>query len=314
MGDAAHGTADALERAAAGLWEALGGASPGWLALAVVLHLANQLARGRGWFGVLELAGCGHPGLRPRDAIAAWVAGAGMGGVVSARVGDAVRLVLLRRRLPEAGYPLLAGTLVAETAGETVLGLVLAALILAGGLGVGLSFEGATVAWIALGALAALAAAAVLRSRFDRVRRLIAGLAQGCAALGQPGLYARTVLPWQLTSRLLRAASLTCFLVAFQLPATLAAVALVMVAQGGGRMLPLAPASLAAGVAVLAAGFPQATGVEVGIGALAAFLVGMSTLLTLVGVLLAAAIAAWMLGTGALLAAFRLRLRPAVTR
>jgi hypothetical protein len=35
----------------------------------------------------------------------------------------------------------------------------------------------------------------------------------------------------------------------------------------------------------------------------------MSTLLTLVGVLLAAAIAVWMAGTGALLAAFRLRWR-----
>src|SRR5918996_5696082 len=109
MGDAAHGTAEALERAAVGLWDAVGGAAPGWLALAVVLHLANQLARGRGWFAILCMAGCGEPRLRQRDAIAAWVAGAGLGGVLSAPGGAPVRLVLLRRRMPATRSPVLAG-------------------------------------------------------------------------------------------------------------------------------------------------------------------------------------------------------------
>jgi Lysylphosphatidylglycerol synthase TM region len=310
MGDAAHGTAEALESAAAGLWGALGGAAPGWLALAVILHLANQLARGRGWFAILAMAGCGEPRLRQRDAIAAWVAGAGMGGVLSARGGDAVRLVLLRRRLPDTGYPVLGGTLVAEAAGESALGLTLVALVVAGGLGAGMSLESGMLVWVAIAALVAVPACAALRSRFRPVRRLIAGLRQGCAAVGQPGAYARSVLPWQLASRLLRAASLLCFLLAFHLPATLAAIALVMVAQGGGRVLPLAPASLAASVAVLAAGFPAATGADVGVGVLAGFLVGMSTLLTLAGVLLAIPIAISMIGVGPL-RALRLRWNPA---
>jgi len=309
MGDAAHGTAHAIERAAAGLWDAIGGASPGWLVLAVVLHLANQLARGRGWFVILGQSGCGAPRLNPRDAIAAWVAGAGVGGVLSARGGDAARLMLVRRRLPDTGYPVLAGTLVAEAAGEALLGLALAVIVLGGGIGAGLGFERETIAVVAVAVLVALPAGLVLRSRSSRARRLLAGLRQGCAALGHPGVYARGVLPWQLTSRLMRAASLLAFLAAFHLPVTLAAAGLVMVAQGGGRMLPLAPASLAAGVAVLAAGFPQATGSEVGVGVLAAFLVGMSTLLTMVGVLLATMVAVWMVGAGPVLALLRLRLR-----
>jgi uncharacterized membrane protein YbhN (UPF0104 family) len=307
MGDAANGTAGALESAAAGLWEAVGAASPGWLVLAVVLHLVNQLARGRGWFAILGMAGCGHPQIRPRHAIAVWVAGAGMGGVVSARGGDAARLLLIRRRLPETRYPVLAGTLVAEAAGEAALGAAVAALILAGGLGTGLTIQPETVGWIALAALVALPAGVLLRSRSGRVRRLLAGIGQGCAALGDPRAYARTVLPWQFASRLFRAASLLCFLAAFHLPVTLAAVVLVMAAQGGGRMLPLAPASLAASVAVLAAGFPHATGVDVGVGALAAFVVGMSTLLTLVGVVLALGVALWMIGPRPILVALRLR-------
>ena len=38
--------AAALERALAGLVDAVAGVSPGWLVLGVVLHLVNQVARG----------------------------------------------------------------------------------------------------------------------------------------------------------------------------------------------------------------------------------------------------------------------------
>ena len=68
------------------------------------------------------------------------------------------------------------------------------------------------------------------------------------------------MLPWQCASRACRVASLACFLAAFALPATLAAVLLVMFAQGSGRMVPFAPASVGAGVALLAATFGPATG------------------------------------------------------
>lgn len=268
----------------------------GWLALGVVLHLANQVARGRGWCATIRLARPGAPPPCARDAVAAWVAGAGMGGILSARGGDAVRLVLLRRRLPDEGYPVLAGTLVAEAAGETVIGLVFFAALVAIGLDVAPALGAPPVVWIVPAVLAGTAAIALFRSRSRWFRRLTAGLARGCSALRDPRAYARAVAPWQLASRLLRAASLACFLVAFGLPATAAAVGLVMLAQGGGRLLPLAPASAAATVAILAAGFPSVTGTQVEVTTLAAFVVGMSTLLTAAGVLLAAGIGVWMYG------------------
>ena len=56
------------------LGNALTGASAGWLALGVVLHLANQAARGRGWFAIVRTASPDDRALRPRDAILAWVA------------------------------------------------------------------------------------------------------------------------------------------------------------------------------------------------------------------------------------------------
>src|ERR687889_193890 len=64
MPDSVVDTAAALERALS---------APGWLLLGVMLHLANQVARGRGWYALLRPA-C--EGVRRRDAIATWVAGA----------------------------------------------------------------------------------------------------------------------------------------------------------------------------------------------------------------------------------------------
>ena len=63
-----------------------------------------------------------------------------------------------------------------------------------------------------------------------------------------------------------------------------------MLAQSGGRLLPLAPASAAASVAMLAAGFGPATGTTVHAADVAAFMIGMSLLLTLAGAVLAVAV------------------------
>jgi uncharacterized membrane protein YbhN (UPF0104 family) len=263
-------------------------AALGWLALGVLAHLCNQVVRGRGWFAILRRA-CADPALRRRDAVGAWVAGAGAGGVVSARGGDAVRVLLLRRRMPDAGCPMLAGTLVAEGAGECATGALLLGVALVVGVGPQLGASTATVAVVAGGLLLA-AVLLTLARRSARVRRIAAGVGRGCAPLRAPGAYARHVLPWQLASRACRLGALACFLAAFGLPATPAAVLLVAFAQGGSRMLPFAPAAVGAGVAMLAASFGPVTGSAVSAERLAAFYVGTSTLLTVVGTALALAI------------------------
>ena len=43
---------------------ALAGASAGWLALGVLLHIANQAVRGRGWYAVARVASPDDPTLR----------------------------------------------------------------------------------------------------------------------------------------------------------------------------------------------------------------------------------------------------------
>ena len=265
--------------------DVVSGLSPGWLALGVLLHLSNLVAGGLGWFSVSRTT-CEAPPRR-RDALVAWVAGAGAGGVVSARGGDAVRVLLLGRRMPGAGTrALLTGTLVAEAAGETLVGLGLLALALGIGVGPDVSPDAQTGLLVAA-ALLTLTGAVLLGRRHAKARRFFTRVKTGCSALKDPKTYARHVLPWQLLSRVLRLAALGCFLAAFHLPATFAAVLLVTFAQCSGRLVPFSPVSVGAGAAILAASFGPVTGQYVPAEQLAAFFIGTSTVLTVVGTALA---------------------------
>ena len=122
------------------------------------------------------------------------------------------------------------------------------------------------------------------------MRGFISRVGCGCSSLRSPRRYAREVLPWQVLSRVLRFAALFCFLAAFHLPATFAAILLVTFAQCGGRLVPFSPAAVGAGTAILAACFEPVTGTSVPASQLAAFFVGTSTVLTVVGTGLALAI------------------------
>ena len=307
MWESAVDVAAALERAFHGLASAVAGASPGWLALGLALHLLNQVARGRGWFAVVRAACPDEPALRRRDVVAAWVAGAGAGGMFSARGGDAVRVLLLRRRLPQAGCPLIAGTVVAEGAGELAVGFALLAVALLAGVGPELGAPTSTL--LAVGA--GIAVLVAIGSRVAVLRRVAARVAMGCTCLRSPALYARAVLPWQLVSRVCRFGALACFLAAFALPVTPLAVLLVMFAQGSGRLVPFAPAAVGATVAMLAASFGPVTGAAVPTAQLAAFFVGMSTVLTVVGATLSLTICVRAASWRGLAEALHLRRAPA---
>src|SRR5919201_685362 len=114
----------------------MGTANLAWVGVGVLVHLPNQLARAQGWYTVIRAA-CPAAPVRRRDALAAWVGGAGAAGVLSARGGDAIRVVLLRPHAPAAGVPVLAGTLVAEAAGDAVIGVALLAAAASAGIGPG---------------------------------------------------------------------------------------------------------------------------------------------------------------------------------
>ena len=259
-----------------------------WMVAGVLLHLAGQLARGRAWYAVVRAAHAVDVTVRRRDVLRAWVAGAGVTGIASARGGDVVRVLMLRRRLETTTCATLVGTLAAEAVAETACGTLVVGWAAGAGL---MPAAGGSGLLAALGAVAAMVAIAwACTRRWERLRRVRDEAWQGLAALRRPRFYARSVLPWELLGRTVRLGSLTCFLIAFGLPVSPAAVALVMAAQAGGRLVPFGPAGTGVSLAILAVAFGTVTGEAVSAERLATFVVGTSAILTVVGLALSAAL------------------------
>ena len=84
---------------------------------------------------------------------------------------------------------------------------------------------------------------------------------------------------------------------AFHLPVTLSTVVLVMAAQGGGRIIPLAPASTGLRLAMLSYGFVEVTDQAVDIAAITTFTFGVGAVLMLAGLVIALTIIAREFGT-----------------
>ena len=242
--------------------------------------------------------------------LATWVAGAGASGVISARGGDALRILLLRRRMTTT-CPTLAGTLAAETVAETALGALLTVWALSAGLVPGLHRPGlAGAALIAAGVIALALVVRRASRRFPALRRACAEARRGLALLGSPGTYVRRVASWGVLSRAVRLGSLACFLAAFALPVSLTAALVVMVAHSSGRLVPFGPAGAGASLGLLVAAFPSVTHSHVGAGELTAFYLGMTGTLTAVGMVLSGLVLLQALG----LAGMRGALRDALER
>ena len=261
----------------------LGSVDPLWLVAGVVLHLCSQLARGRGWHSVICAAHPDEAHPRRRDVLATWIAGAGASGVLSARGGDALRILLMRRHM-KTTCPRLVGTLAAETVAETALGALLTVWALSAGLVPGLHRPGlATAALIGAGGVLLVLVICRAARRYPAIGRACTDARCGLAVLGSPGRYLRRVASWSVLSRSLRVGSLACFLAAFALPVSLTAALLVMVAHSSGRLLPFSPASAATSLGLLVAAFPAVTHTNTGAGELTAFYLGSTGLLTFVG-------------------------------
>ncbi len=276
--------------------------NPGWLALGTLLYLVAQCVRTRGWYTILRAAYPEATDLRARDVMRAYLAGAGLNAIVPARGGDIVKLALVHRRAPGSSYATLAATFVPETLFETLCGTALVAWALANGwlpippgagdlpaLDVSLIVHHPILSTI--GAIALTAIAYLL------VRHLGARLRRGLAILATPRLFITGVASWQALARLIRLGSLAALMAAFGLPVTLATVLLVMAAQGGGRLLPLAPASAGLRLAMLSYGFVEATGEAVDIAAITAFTVGVGLMMGAASLVVTAIVLPQELGT-----------------
>lgn len=281
---------------------------PYLLVLGIVLYIASQAIRTRGWHTIIQAA---YPDsdLRARDTCVAYLAGSGLNAIIPARGGDVVKLTLVRRRIEGSSYATLAGTFVPETVFETLFGTALVGWALARGflpvptstgelpsIDVTLVVQNPVVSAVVVvvgGVLIALVWRWLKRSATTVIERFRIGL----AIFGTPRRFITGVASWQALGRLVRLGSLAAFMQAFKLPVTLTTVVLVMAAQGGGRIIPLAPASAGLRLVMLSYGFVETTGHAVDIAQITAFTFGVGTVLMVSGLVLAMAILWRELGT-----------------
>jgi len=269
-----------------------------WIVVGVVLSVFSQVVRVRGWHTIIRAAYPDADELRQRDTAQAYLAGAGLNGVIPARGGDVVKLALVHRRVPQSSYATLAATFVPETVFETLFGTGLVIWALSQGFlpvpttsgelpSLDVSFVIAhpfisSIGAGAIGLFGYLLVRWIRRGAEDFARRFKRGL----VILGTPRKFITGVASWQALSRLIRLGSLAAFMEAFGLPVTAETVVLVMAAQGGGRIIPLAPVSAGLRLAMLSYGFVEVTGKQVDFAAITTFTVGVGTILLVTGLLI----------------------------
>jgi hypothetical protein len=291
------------------LWQNTAHVSPWWMLGGVLLHLLHQVVRIRGWFNILRSTYPKATGLRSRDVTAAFFAGSGLNAVIPARGGDVMKLYMVKQRIPHSKYATLVATFIPEGLFETVCGIAL--VIWAFTLGfipvptsrvevpaVDISLIVAHPVISAIVAVAVAVGAVLLFRRLKRTaEHVIERIKMGFAILRTPRDYFTGVVTWQALGRVIRLGSLACFMAAFKIPVTLSSVLLVMAAQGGGRIIPIAPVSTGLRLAMLSYGLVEVTGKPVDIANITAFSVGPSLVLLVVTVGIALVIIFRELGT-----------------
>jgi lysylphosphatidylglycerol synthase-like protein len=280
-----------------------------WLVAGVLLHYGHQVVRIRGWWNILRASYPRADALRYRDVIAAYFAGSGLNAVVPARGGDVMKLYMVKQRIPDGRYPTLVATFVPEGLFETFCGVLLLVWAFAQGFipvpTSRLELPTLDVTFvISHPILSAIIAAVLGVATYFFVRwqrrhgaRFLKRLRQGVEVLRRPREYFRGVVSWQALGRAIRFLSLGCFMAAFGIPVTAASVLLVMAAQGGGRIIPVAPVSSGLRLAMLSYGLPEVTGRNVDIASITAFTFVVSSVLLAISLVISLVIIFRVLGT-----------------
>jgi uncharacterized membrane protein YbhN (UPF0104 family) len=262
----------------------------GFLAGAIALSIANLALRSRAWQQILRAA-LPAERIRYRTAFGAYCAGVGVNAAVPARVGDVVKLFLVKRSTRDAHYPTLVGTLVAETLFDFLIASALLVWALQAGVLLGLRLPDIPAFdlswafrnwWIVLAVLAALAVLGLIAAR--RVRAFWRQFGQGLAIVRTPGRYLRSVASWQAVGWACRVGGAWFFLEAFNVPGSLENALIVQVAGSLGSLFPATPGGLGptqALLVVMLAGEAGRTGIL-------AFSAGMELTLLIVNLTLAA--------------------------
>ena len=271
-----------------------------WMLVALLFHLGNLSFRTLAWRGILRAA---YPAanIRLLDVGPAYAAGVAANAYLPARGGEAVKIALVRLRVPGstlAGVGASSGVVLLFDAavGASLLGLAWA-------LGLVPALPHPSPLAVTAGAAVLLAGAALVAA----VPRLRSNLRQGVAILATPRVYLRRVVPYQAGAWACRLGVAFAMLAAFGVAATIPIAGLVVVAGGMSTLVPATPGGAGtqqlftvvalAQVASAASALSFSIGLQVGV-TLVNTLVGLLALTLVFGTLRPAAIRAGLRGPG----------------
>lgn len=232
--------------------------------LALLCLLCMQLCRAWAWRNVLRAA---YPGKQIgfTHLAAAYLAGAGINAIIPAHAGDATKVFLVKRQIPDSSYPAVTSSFLVQTVFDTSVGILVLLYAITQGLLPPLpelphlpAFEVSfwanhpkTLA-ITVGVLIlAIVVGVWLLAR--RVRRFWQRVKQGLVILSRPGDYMKQVFAWQGVGWMFRFAAFWFFLEAFGLEGSIGNVMLVMSVQAIANIVPFTPGGAGAQQALLVA-------------------------------------------------------------
>ena len=261
-----------------------------FVALALGFQLGNLALRS---FALRNVLAAAYPEKRisPWTVGGAYAAGVAVNAFAPARGGEALKVTLLRLRIPGSSVPTLVSAGVLLTALDALIGTSLIAGALAFGVLPSLpslqipSFGVLTGHWLAVGAVAlGLVLATVLAAGplSRRARGLWLHIEQGGAILRTPTRYARDVVTLQLAGWACRTGVAFCLLAAFGLPAN-APLALLVVVAGGLSTLVPTPGGAGTQQVLLVYALQQTASTAAALSFSVGMQVGITTVNTIIG-------------------------------
>ncbi len=237
-----------------------------WTPFAIALGflLAMQLCRAWAWRNVLSAA---YPGTRISylELSAAYLAGAGINAILPAHAGDATKVFLAKRQIPDSSYPAVTSSFLVQTVFDTTAGILVFLYAIGQGLlpeppelpnlpAFEISFwaeHPRTLLIVTLAVLLALVVGVIYLGH--HVRRFWARVRQGLVILTEPRRYLRQVAAWQGVGWLCRFLAFWFFLEAFGIGGSIGSVMLVMSVQAIANIVPFTPGGAGAQQALLVA-------------------------------------------------------------
>jgi len=233
-----------------------------YLAIALVLSLGLQLCRARAWANALHAA---YPdgAVSDRGVFGAFLVGVGMNGILPARGGDALKIVLAKRSVTGSNYPSVISSFAVLSPFDSGIGLLVLLYAITQGLlpaaprlpelpAFEVSFwAGHPQLLIITVTLLLMGLVALIWVLAHRVAGFWAHLKQGVAIFREPARYFREVFAWQAAGWVLRFASFWFFLDAFHIGGSFETVLLVMSVQAISGALPFTPGGAGAQQALL---------------------------------------------------------------